>query len=119
MADNEILKDAELDEVVGGSGIETISLMNRLQNAGLASFHTPLVAGNEEAAVAEFKDYLSNFKNPRTGEPAFGYCEIYADGRANDYKVVSVTGQNGEIVAFRHFDADSMFEVIKNFATRG
>ena len=118
MADNEILKDAELDEVVGGSGMETISLMNRLQNAGLASFHTPLVAGNEEAAVAELKSYLNSFTYPANypaglaGSPIFGNSEIYADGRANDYKTVAAIGPDGP--AFFHYDADGLIEAIKH-----
>ena len=120
MADNEILKDAELNEVVGGSGTECMGLMSRLQSAGLASFKTPLVAGHEEAAAAELKAYLNSFTYPAdypaglAGSPIFGHSEIYADGRANDYKVVSVAGANGEVVGFRHYDADSLIDYIKH-----
>lgn len=116
----ELMKDAELEEVVGGSGAECIGLMARLQSAGLASFKTPLVAGNEEAAAAELKTYLNSFKYPANypaglaGSPIFGYCEIYADGRANDYKTVSAAGANGEVVAFRSLSADDVFGIIKN-----
>ena len=63
MADNELMKDAELDEVVGGTGAECIALMNRLQSAGLAKFKTPLVAGNEVAAAKELQSYLNTFKD--------------------------------------------------------
>ena len=81
---DEILKDAELDEVVGGSGIETIAMMSRLQIAGLATFKTPLVAGNEEAAATEFTAYLKGLKYD-DGSPILANPKVYADGRANNY----------------------------------
>ena len=59
MADNELMSDDELDAVVGGTGAETLRLMNRLQNEGLAKFNTPLTAGNEAAAAAELQNYLN------------------------------------------------------------
>ena len=118
MADNEILKDAELEEVVGGSGMECIGLMTRLQAAGLAKFNTPLVAGNEAAAANELKTYLNSFTYSAdcpvgiAGSPIFGHSEIYADGRANDYNAVAGIGPDGPMV--HHYDADSLIEAIKH-----
>lgn len=83
MAD-EILKNAELEKVVGGSGVETMALMSRLQNAGLAKFHTPLVAGNEDAAATELKAYLKGLKNAY-GRNLFDDPIIYSDRASNDY----------------------------------
>ncbi len=110
MADNEILKDAELDEVVGGSGIETMGLMARLQDAGLAKFSTPLVAGNEVAAAAELKAYLSGLKNS-SGDKVFANPQVYGDGRANDYfygMVLTATSSTDT-----RSDADQVIDMIK------
>ncbi|MBO4400603.1 MAG: hypothetical protein J5809_02020 [Selenomonadaceae bacterium] len=110
MADKEIMKDTELDEVVGGSGIETMALMNRLQVAGLAKFHTPLVAGHEEAAAAELQSYLSGLKDSQ-GNNVFDNPQIYGDGRANDYfrgMVFTVTCSTDT-----RSDADKVIDMIK------
>ena len=108
MADNELMKDAELDEVVGGSGIECMGLMARLQDAGLAKFSTPLVAGNEEAAAAEFKAYLTGLKNS-DGTPVLKNPQVYSDGRANDYfhdMIIATTDPNKT-------DTDILIDLIK------
>ena len=117
MADNELMKDAELDEVVGGSGAECIALMNRLQSAGLAKFKTPLVAGNEAAAAKELKSYLDSFKC-EDGSPAFAIgTQIYSDGRANQYNVLVAIDSDGEM-RFETIDADGVFEAIKYYFSR-
>ena len=86
MADNknELMKDAELDKVVGGSGIECIGLLQRLKDEGLYTPKTPLVAGNERAAANELKTYLSNLKGSN-GRNLFDNPQVYSDGQANDY----------------------------------
>ena len=78
----EIMKDAELDAVVGGSGIECMGLMARLQSEGLATFKTPLVAGNEKAAANELQAYLKglNIKNL--------HFELYSDDAPNSYSLM-------------------------------
>ncbi len=78
MADNELMSDDELDAVVGGTGAETLHLMNRLQNEGLAKFNTPLTAGNEAAAAAELQNYFRGF-----GDKFLTY--IHADDTKNVY----------------------------------
>ena len=78
---DEILKDEELEEVVGGTGLECIGLMTRLQAAGLAKFNTPLTQGNEAAAAKELQAYLDTFK----GQDDFE-ATVYADDRKNVYR---------------------------------
>ena len=89
MADNEILKDAELNEVVGGSGIETMGFLLRLQREGLYTPKTPLVAGYEEAAAKELLDFLHSVKD-RHGMNPFAFAEIYSDGRPNSFGYGSI-----------------------------
>lgn len=81
---NELLKDKELDAVSGGSGIETIALMARLQSAGIATFSTQLVIGNEKAAADELKAYLLSLKDS-SGRNRFGNPLIFSDDRENQY----------------------------------
>ena len=106
MADSEILKDAELEEVVGGSGAENILLMVRLQNEGLASFNTPLVAGNEVAATQELKAYLNTFR-VGNNEPLFDTSKIFDNHLPNQYGVI--LGYGGG-----QYKAASADEVIAN-----
>lgn len=80
----EIMKDAELEEVVGGNGIETMGLLNRLQREGLYTPKTPLVAGNEDAAAAELKSFLGRFRD-KQGNKIFDTSRIFGDGRSNHY----------------------------------
>ena len=88
MADNEILKDAELNEVVGGSGIETMGFLLRLQREGLYTPKTPLVAGNEVAATQELKAYLSTFTVGSGNEPLFDTSKIFDNDLPNQYGVI-------------------------------
>ncbi|MBO4401791.1 MAG: hypothetical protein J5809_08095 [Selenomonadaceae bacterium] len=110
MADNEILKDAELDKVVGGSGIETMALMNRLQVEGLAKFKTPLVAGNEAAAAKELQSFLENVvdNNHRQGFHPFAGCQIHYDDKPNLYSGFLLTGND------QHIGADNVIEILRN-----
>lgn len=78
MADNELMTDDELDAVVGGTGAETLHLMARLQDEGLAKFNTPLTAGNEAAAAKELQSYFNGF-----GDKFLTY--IHADDTKNVY----------------------------------
>ena len=78
---DEIMKDAELDAVVGGSGIECMALMHRLQVEGLANFKTPLVAGNEAAAAKELQSYLNDMKIDGLK------VELHSDSTSNSYSV--------------------------------
>ncbi len=84
MADNEILKDAELEEVVGGNGMETMGLLNRLQREGLYTPTTPLVAGQEQAAATELKKFLGRFRDEH-GNKIFDTSRIFGDSRSNHY----------------------------------
>ena len=103
MADNEILKDAELEEVVGGSGIECMGLMARLQDAGLAKFSTPLVAGNEVAAAKELQAYLNTFKDK------WGlYTNVFSDDRANRYVLIVGDGVG------RGMNVDELIQYLKD-----
>lgn len=109
---DEFLKDAELDEVSGGSGIETIALMARLQKEGLATFKTPLTPGNESAAAKELKTYLSQFAN--VNGVGVG-LNVYVDAgdRSNLYLVVGDSSGNsgGE---YRYISVDELIERIRN-----
>lgn len=93
---DEILKDAELDEVVGGSGVQCMALMSRLQSEGLATFRTPLVAGNERAAAKELKAYLDGFKHSEGPNTVEFDVDIYADDRSNSYSVIAWRPGYGE-----------------------
>ena len=86
---DEILKDAELDKVVGGTGMETMALMSRLQAEGLATFTTPLVAGNERAAAKELQAFFDTFSTSDGPNTVKFEVELYSDGRANHYAAIS------------------------------
>lgn len=103
MAD-EILKDAELDKVVGGSGIECMGLLSRLQQEGLYTPKTPLVVGNERAAAAELKAYLGTFTQP-FGDPYFDTSKIYADDRPNQYILSNTFVENPGDEVLKNVDA--------------
>lgn len=83
----ERMSDAELEQVTGGTGSEIIGLMTRLQDEGLMMVNTPLIMGNEEAAMKELKTYLNGLKGGY-GAVVFKGSKFYADNtRANVYKI--------------------------------
>ena len=86
---DEILKDEELEEVVGGTGLECIGLMTRLQAAGLAKFNTPLTQGNEAAAAKELQAFFDTFSTSDGPNTVKFEVELYSDGRANHYAAIS------------------------------
>ena len=110
---DEILKDAELDKVVGGTGMETMALMSRLQAEGLANFRTPLVAGNERAAAKELQSFLENVvdNNYRPESDAFrpfAGCQIYSDNTSNRYSGFLFKGNDEPI------GADEVINILRN-----
>ena len=110
---DEILKDAELEQVSGGSGMEVMALMNSLQSEGLAKFKTPLIAGNEKAAAAELKTYLSRFANVNNGVKVGLNVNIDAGDRRNLYLVVGdPSGSAGG--EYRYISADELIERIRS-----
>lgn len=115
MADKEIMKDAELDEVVGGSGIECMGFLSRLQQEGLYTPKTPLVAGNEAAAAQELLGFLHSIKN-RGGYSCFDNAKIYSDGRINFYGTYYEDRATQEM---RPSNADATINMIKSLIENG
>ena len=113
MADNEILKDAELDKVVGGSGIECIAFLSRLKAEGIYTPKTPLVVGNEVAAAKELQSFLENVvdNNHRPelgGFRPFAGCQIYSDNTSNKYSGFLLKGNDEPI------GADEAINILRN-----
>ena len=104
MADNEILKDAELEEVVGGSGVECMGLLQRLKDEGLYAPKTPLVAGNERAAAKELQTYLDTFKD-RWGL----FAKVSSDDTPNRYIFLVHRGDVG-----RGMNVDELIQYLKD-----
>ena len=109
---DEILKDEELEQVVGGSGMECISLMTRLQAEGLANFKTPLVAGNERAAANELKTYLDSFTHGEGGLTVKFDVDIYSDGNANSYGIIAYRPGYGD---YHTIGVDELIDTIKEW----
>ena len=85
---NELIKDAELENVVGGSGIQCIGVLSQLKDLGF-KIKTPLVAGYESEAAEELKQIIKDFNNK---ESAKGSCRhlagmIFDDNRPNVYYI--------------------------------
>ena len=107
---DEIMKDAELEEVVGGSGVECIGLMTRLQQEGLAKFNTPLTQGNEKAAAKELQSYLTGL-----GIKDFEF-QIHSDDTPNSYSLMKcVVDVPGYLVQYEGetISADAVVGLIK------
>lgn len=98
---NELIKDAELEKVVGGSGTQCIGILSQLKNKGV-DIKTSLVAGNESDAVSELyklAGFKAGFKPKNDGGGGdwqasvtnnnidFSGSVFYADGTANVYKL--------------------------------
>lgn len=96
MAD-EIMKDAELEQVVGGTGPEIIGLMTRLQDEGLMMVNTPLIMGNEETAMKELKAYLNGLKGGY-GAVVFKGSKFNANDKANVYKIFGKTATIDQVI---------------------
>ena len=105
---DEILKDEELDKVVGGSGIECIGFLSRLKAEGIYTPKTPLTQGNEAAAAKELQSFLLSVKD-RNGMSPFALCEIYSDGRPNIYGVYSATAPVSPPIT----DFEDAFQILK------
>ena len=114
MADNknELMKDAELDKVVGGSGIECIGLLSRLKDEGLYNPTTPLVAGNERAAANELKTYLDSFTHGEGGFTVKFDVDIYSDGKANSYGIIAYRPGHGD---YHTIGVDELIDTIKKW----
>lgn len=56
----EILKEEQLEGVAGGTNIESVALLQRIQMEGLAPVRTRIVPGNERAAAEELAKILKN-----------------------------------------------------------
>ncbi len=109
---DEILKDEELDKVVGGSGVETMALMSRLQSEGLANFRTPLVAGNEKAAAKELQAFLDTFSTSDGPNTVKFDVNIYTDDRSNSYGTISYRPGHGE---YNPISVDKLVELISKW----
>ena len=105
---DEIMKDAELDKVVGGSGMECIGFLTRLKAEGIYNPKTSLTPGNEVAAAAELKDFLLSIRD-RNGISPFGRCQIYSDDRPNDYGIHSTVSWGSAPLT----DAEDAFNIVK------
>lgn len=105
---DEILKDAELDKVVGGSGIECMAFLARLKAEGIYTPKTPLVVGNEAAAAKELQSFLLSVKD-RNGMSPFALCKIYSDGRPNDYGIHSAKASDSPPLT----DFEDAFQILK------
>ena len=105
---DEIMKDEELEQVVGGSGIECIGFLSRLKAEGIYTPKTPLTQGNEAAAAKELQSFLLSVKD-RNGMSPFVFCKIYSDGRPNDYGIHSVMAADSPPLT----DFEDAFQILK------
>lgn len=108
---DEILKDAELDEVVGGSGVQCMGLAARLKAEGLYAPKSPLIVGNEKAIAQELQGYLNGL-----GIPDFR-AEIHSDYTPNYYGVVATAAAgDGPLhcnTVFSSIDENEVISLIK------
>lgn len=91
---SEIMNDEQLDAVTGGTNNESVALLMRISNEGLAEVHTSIVPGNESEAAAELASILKGF--------GFHGRVFMNDTQENIYTY------NGEIVG-----ADEVIGIIK------
>ena len=106
---DEILKDEELEQVVGGSGIECIGFLSRLKAEGSYTPKTPLTQGNEAAAAKELQSFLLSVKDHRNGTSPFAFCKLYYDGRPNDYGIHSARASDSPPLT----DVEDAFQILK------
>ena len=109
---NEILKDAELEEVVGGSGMECIGFLSRLKAEGIYTPKTPLTQGNEAAAANELKTYLDSFTHGECGLTVKFDVDIYSDGNANSYGIIVYRPGYGD---YHTIGVDELIDTIKEW----
>ncbi len=85
---NELIKNAELENVVGGSGIQCIGVLSRLKDLGF-NIKTPLVAGYESEAAEELKQIITDFNNKEHSKNSRRHLMpvIYDDNRPNQYYI--------------------------------
>lgn len=57
----EVMSEEQLDGVAGGTNIESVSLLQRIQTEGLAEIRTFIRPGNERAAAKELAEILNGF----------------------------------------------------------
>ena len=93
----EKMSNAELEEVVGGTGVESIALLQRLQDEGLMTVNTPLVLGNEADAAQELKTKLNGLKGGY-GAVVFKGSKFNANDRANVYKIFGKTATIDQVI---------------------
>lgn len=104
----EMMSDSELEQVTGGTGIDCVALLQRLQDEGLMTANTPLVEGNEEAAMKELKTKLYGLKGGY-GAVVFKGSKFYANTTsANVYKIFGKTATIDQVIeAVRNIQATS------------
>lgn len=85
---NELIKDAELENVVGGSGIQCIGVLSQLKDLGF-KIKTPLVAGYESEAAEELKQIIKDFNNKESTKGSRRHLMpvIFDDNRPNVYYI--------------------------------
>ena len=98
---NQEMEDTELEEVVGGTGVQCMGILNRLKKLGV-DVKTPLVVGHEKSAAAELSK-LAGLKGSGGDDWAdakldFSGSYFYHDGRDNVYKMNDKTISEDEFV---------------------
>lgn len=90
------MSDEQLEKVTGGTGVETMAVLQRIKEAGYATVRTPIAAGYEKEAAAELRSILNGLQHG-AGATAFKGTRIYEDDEnANVYKVCGkVVTMNG------------------------
>ncbi|MBO4400694.1 MAG: hypothetical protein J5809_02485 [Selenomonadaceae bacterium] len=58
---SEVMNDEQLDAVSGGTNMESVSLLQRIQTERLAPVHTRIMPGNERAAAKELAEILKSY----------------------------------------------------------
>lgn len=58
---SEVMSEEQLDAVSGGTNMESVSLLQRIQTERLAPVHTRIFPGNERAAAKELAGILKDF----------------------------------------------------------
>ena len=57
---SEVMEDSQLEAVTGGTNMESVALLMRISNEGLAQVYTNIVPGNEKAAAKELAQILKD-----------------------------------------------------------
>lgn len=103
----EKMSDAELEQVTGGTGVECIALLQRLNDEGLMTVNTPLIIGNEAEAAKELHTKLNGLKGGY-GAVVFKGSKFNANDRSNVYKIFGKTATIDQVIeAVRNINASN------------